>query len=59
MSKAKEQLKKREEEKQNRPLDPLLTHGLRRGMRGQMFNLLHLEPPFLMKTTARKKMKPR
>ena len=38
MSKAKEQPKKREEEKQNRPLDPLLTHGLRRGMRGQMFN---------------------
>jgi hypothetical protein len=37
MSKAKEQLKKREEEKQNRPLDPLLTHGLRRGMRGQIF----------------------
>ncbi len=30
-------LKKQEEEKQNRPLDPLLPFGLRRGIPGQMF----------------------
>jgi hypothetical protein len=34
----RERLKKQEEEKQKRPLDPLLPFGLRRGMRGQMFN---------------------
>ena len=45
MSKAKEQPKKREEEKQNRPLDPLLTHGLRRGMRGQMLKLFSGKDP--------------
>ncbi|MHB1730981.1 MAG: hypothetical protein ACYCVG_08520, partial [Leptospirillum sp.] len=33
----RERLKKQEEEKQNRPLDPLLPCGLRRGMLGQMF----------------------
>ena len=38
MWKLREQLKKQEEEKQNRPLDPLLPFGLRRGMLGQMFN---------------------
>lgn len=37
MWKLRERLKKREEEKQNRPLDPLLPFGLRRGLRGQMF----------------------
>ncbi|MHB1564856.1 MAG: IS200/IS605 family transposase [Leptospirillum sp.] len=35
----RERLKKQEEEKQNRPLDPLLPCGLRRGMREQMFNM--------------------
>jgi len=37
MWKLRERLKKQEEEKQNRPLDPLLPFGLRREMRGQMF----------------------
>ncbi len=35
-------LKKQEEEKQNRPLDPLLPFGLRRGMPGQMFKRIWL-----------------
>jgi hypothetical protein len=34
----RERLKKQEEEKQNRPIAPLLPFGLRRGMLGQMFN---------------------
>jgi hypothetical protein len=37
MWKLRERLKKQEEEKQNRPIDPLLPFGLRRGMLGQMF----------------------
>jgi hypothetical protein len=37
MWKLRERLKKQEEEKQNRPIDPLLPFGLRRGMPGQMF----------------------
>jgi len=35
--KARERLKKREDAKQDRPLDPLLPCGRRRGMRGQEF----------------------
>jgi hypothetical protein len=40
MWKLRERLKKQEEEKQNRPLDPLLPCGLRRGMPGQMFKVV-------------------
>jgi hypothetical protein len=42
MWKLRERLKKQEEEKQNRPLDPLLPFGLRRGMPGQMFKRIWL-----------------
>jgi hypothetical protein len=39
----RERLKKQEEEKQNRPLDPLLPFGLRRGMPGQMFRSVSIK----------------
>ena len=42
MWKLRERLKKQEEEKQNRPIDPLLPFGLRRGMPGQMFKLMQI-----------------
>ena len=43
MWKLRERLKKQEEEKQNRPLDPLLPCGLRRGMPGQMFKEINAD----------------